>query len=409
MIVLLGIALTISHVDRVLLSIAGPALMSERHLNATAMGLLLSSFAWTYTLCQLPSGWLVDRFGAKRVMTIAFAFWSIACTLTGFASGLTTLVVCRLMLGVAEAPFYAAAHSTMAMAFTDRRKALATAIYTKGASLGPSLGVIVGSWLLLAAGWSHMFMIVGVVSLSFLLPWLMSVPRMSGNSMEDSGARWRVFRALLASRAVWGISLGYFGFLYLYYIYVTWLPIYLARERGMSPADIAWLAWVPFVIALAVGPATGLLVDWLIGKGYSQTLVRKSAIGLGLLMGAAIIPAAFAHDASTAAFLFVTALAGQAIGAVNMLALPSVIAPKGHAGLVGAFQQMWGSAGGIASPIVTGILYDKQADFRLAIVCAGVMLCLAAVGFLVILARIVPVPLPGARLCAAPTPEYQQA
>src|SRR6266436_2472730 len=77
-IVLLGVALTISQMDRMLLSIAAPTMMSERHISGTTLGILLSSFAWTYTLLQLPSGWLVDRFGAKLVLGLAFAFWSTA-------------------------------------------------------------------------------------------------------------------------------------------------------------------------------------------------------------------------------------------------------------------------------------------------------------------------------------------
>jgi MFS family permease len=395
-IVLVGIALTVSQMDRIILSIAAPTLMSERHISGTALGILLSSFAWTYTLFQLPSGWMVDRFGAKGIMTFAFVCWSIVCAVTGLAPTFLALMVCRLTLGAAEAPFYAVAHSTMASAFTDRRRGLATAIYTKGASLGPAAGVLVGSWLFLRYGWSRMFMIVGIVSLVFLLPWLLAVPRsMEGSSPRAERIQWRTVKMLLRTRAVWGVSLGYFGFLYLFYIYTTWLPTYLSKERGLSTADIAWMASIPFLISLAAGPATGFIVDWLIGRRYSQTVVRKSAIAIGLLLGAAIIPAAFAPDATIAAILFVTALAGQSISAVNMLALPSAIAPTGHAGFIGAFQQMLGSVGGIASPIVTGILYDKERDFKMAIVCAGAMLLIAAVGFILIVPRIEPIRLEG--------------
>jgi MFS family permease len=391
-ILLLGVALTISQMDRMLLSIAAPTMMTEQHISGTALGILLSSFAWTYTFMQLPTGWLVDRFGAKLVLGLAFAFWSIACAVTGLASSFAALIACRLTLGAAEAPFYPAAHSTMAHAFSDRRRGLATSIYTKGASLGPALGATLGSWLLLSYGWSSMFIIIGIGSLVFLIPWVLVIPRsMEGTMLKAEKVSWATMKELLGKRAMWGVSLGYFGFLYLYHIYITWLPTYLAKSRGLSTAQIAWMASVPFLISLVAGPLSGFIADWLIGKGYSQTVVRKSAIGIGLLLGSAVILAVFVRDAQTAAILFVVALAGQSISATSMLSLPSAIAPKGHAGFIGAFQQMLGSMGAIVAPIVTGVLYDKNQDFESAILCAGAMLVLAAVSFIIILPRIEPI------------------
>ncbi len=391
-ILLVGVALTISQMDRMLLSIAAPKMMTDGHMTGTALGILLSSFSWTYTLFQLPSGWLVDRFGPKKVLSVAFALWSLSCAATGLSSLFLFLIGCRLFLGAFEAPLYAVAHATMATAFSDRRRALATAIYAKGVSLGPALGAVIGTYLLLNFGWSHMFFIVGIGSLFFLIPWQIAVPKtLDAPAVKKEEFNWGTTRELLKSRAVWGVSLGYFGFLYLYYIYATWLPTYLSKERGMSMQDIAWLASVPFLISLVAGPLTGWLADLLIAKGYSSTLVRKTAIGVGLFLGAAIIPAVYAADPATAAILFVVALAGQAISATNMLALPSAIAPKGHAGFVGSLQQMLGAIGGIISPIVTGIIYDGTKDFRTAIVVAGGMLLLAAFSFLILIRRVEPI------------------
>jgi MFS transporter, ACS family, D-galactonate transporter len=391
-ILLVGLALTISQMDRMLLSIAAPKMMADSHMTGTALGVLLSSFSWTYTLFQLPSGWLVDRFGPKKVLAVAYFLWSLSCAATGLSSTFLFLIGCRLFLGAFEAPLYAVAHSTMATAFSDRRRALATAIYAKGVSLGPALGAVIGTYLMLNFGWSHMFFIVGIASLAFLIPWQLAVPAsLDAPAIKKEEFNWTTTRQLLRSRAIWGVSLGYFGFLYLYYIYATWLPTYLSKERGMSMQDIAWLASVPFLISLVAGPLTGWLADMLIGKGYSPTIVRKAAIAIGLFLGAAIIPAVYATDPTTAAVLFVVALAGQAISATNMLALPSAIAPKGHAGFVGSLQQMLGALGGIISPIVTGIIYDGTKDFRAAIVVAGGMLVLAAFSFLVLIPRVEPV------------------
>jgi MFS family permease len=308
------------------------------------------------------------------------------------------------LLGLFEAPLFAVAHATLARAFTDRRRALATAVYAKGVSLGPAFGALVGSWLLSRYGWSGMFMVVGLGSLVFLGPWLAVAP--SGPE-TIAGARerfaWAQLGTVLSNRAVLGASLGYFGFLYLYYIHATWLPTYLSKARGLTTAQIAWMYSVSSVIALAAGPAAGWATDWLIGRGCSQTVVRKSMIGVGLLLEGAVVPAAFAKNATEAAVLFVIAMAGESIAVTNMLALPSAIAPAGRAGLVGAFQQSLGAIGGVVSPLVTGVLYDRTHDFKAAVVCAAAMLLMAAVCFLLVVPRIERVSLGKRGDCGRPT------
>lgn len=388
-IVLIGLGLSVSHADRVLLAIAAPQLTAEQHLSGTELGILLSAFAWTYTFFQLPAGWLVDRFGPRRVMAVALVCWSLACAATGLGADLAFLMACRLLLGIFESPLHAIAHSTMAKVMSDRRRGLASAIYAKGTSLGPAFGTLFGSYLLLKLGWGNMFIVFGLGSLVFLIPWLMAVPKALDAPVERSTRmNWPIIRELLGRRAVWGISLGYFGFLYVFYVKATWLPTYLAKTRGLSTAEIAWFASASPLIAIVAGPAAGWFCDWLIGRGYSQTLVRKTAIGLGLLLSAAIVPAAYAQEAGAAAWLFVLALAGESIAAANMLALPSAVAPKDHAGFVGSLQQMMGGLGGIASPILTGILFDATQRFETAILFAGAMLGLAGLSFLVLTPRI---------------------
>jgi MFS family permease len=389
MILLVGLALTIAHSDRVLLAIAAPGLIENQHISGTRLGLLLSAFSWTYTAAQLPSGWLVDRFGPRPVLATAFVGWSIVCAATGLTTTFALVLTCRLLLGLFEAPLFAVAHATLARAFTDRRRTLAAAIYAKGVSLGPALGALLGSWLLSRYGWSGMFMAVGLGSLVFLVPWLAVAP--SGPE-TTTGARerfaWAQLGTVLSNRAVLGASVGYLGFLYLYYVHATWLPTYLSKARGLTTAEIAWMYSVSSVIALAAGPATGWATDWLIGRGYSQTVVRKSMIVIGLLLEGAVVPAAFATNATEAAVLFVITLAGESIAVTNMLALPSAIAPEGRAGLVGAFQQSLGAIGGVVSPLVTGVLYDRTHDFKAAVLCAAAMLLMAAVCFLLVVPRI---------------------
>lgn len=385
-IVMIGVALTLSQLDRMLLSIAAPSML--QHMSGTSMGILLSAFAWTYTALQMPSGWLVDRFGAKRVLTIAFIAWSLICALTGATASFAALIACRLLLGAAESPLHPVAHATMARAFSERRRGLAAAIYSKGSSLGPAIGALLGSWLLLKFGWSMMFVIVGLGSLILVLPWIKFAPQALNEGRPRQKTDRAVVARMLKSRAIWGLSLGYLGFLYLYYIYVTWLPAYLSKARGLSTAEVAWMSSVPFIVSLITGPSSAFIADGLIARGWSPTYVRKGAIAIGLALSAMVVPAVFATDAAGAAVWFVLSLAGQSIAASAMLALPSAIAPKGHAGFVGGIQQLMGGVGGIIAPIITGVLYDKSHNFQAAALFCGAMLVLSAVSFLLILPKV---------------------
>jgi nitrate/nitrite transporter NarK len=193
---------------------------------------------------------------------------------------------------------------------------------------------------------------------------------------------------------MWGIILGWFGYLYVFFIYVTWLPGYLVLVRGFTILKAGWYSSLPFIVQFVLSLVGGWSADAMIRKGHSPTVVRKTAIGIGLGLGLAIVPAAAAEDGQTALLLFLTALAGMGIASANMFALPPAIAPKGPSGLVGAIQNSAGALGGVLAPIVTGALYDRMHSFTAALMAPGAMLAVSAFGYLVLLSRI----RPGARL-----------
>lgn len=392
LVLVMGVACSIAYLDRVLLSFATPTIIKEFGLDGAVAGLLLSAFFWSYTVMQIPSGWLVDRYGTRRMLTIGYTLWSISCAATGWVSSLPALVACRLGLGIGESPLYPSGYRVVSTEFSEHHRGLASAIYSEGAKLGPAIGAPLAAWLIVAYGWREMFIIIGLVSLLWLIPWLMVAPRQEEDvdKIKSNFTRMELI-ALLKKREIWGIILGYFGYLYVFYVYITWMPSYLVLTRGFTILKAGWYSSLPFLLQFIFGLLGGWFADHLIHKGYSATTIRKSAIGFGLILGMSIVPAAFASAGETAAMLFALSLTGMGIAVPNMLAVPSALAPKGRGGFIGAIQNTAGNLGGVLAPIVTGVLYDATQSFTAALIGAGVMLCVSAFGYLVLIPRIEPI------------------
>ncbi|RTL49489.1 MAG: MFS transporter [Bradyrhizobiaceae bacterium] len=393
-VVTLGFAVAIAAMDRVVLSVATPTIMKDLHLSGTNAGLLLAAFFWSYTLMQLPSGMLVDRFGAKKVLGIGFALWSLSCAATGLASSLAGLIAFRLGLGVGEGPVFPSAYRLVSTVFSERNRGLASAIYGDGSKLGPAIGAPLAGILIVSYGWQSMFAIVGLVSLLWLIPWFIIAP----SQKEDVGTvknriNWSEFWALLKKRDILGAAVGYFGYLYIFYVYITWLPGYLVLERGFSTLQAGWLSMVPFAVQFTVAPIAGYFTDSFIHKGYSTTTVRKTAIGIGLILAFSIVPAALVNSSTACLFFFALSTAGLGICNPNMLAVPSGLAPKNRGGIVGAIQNTGGNLGGVVAPMVTGATYDATHSFVVALAIAGSMLFVCALGYLLMIRRIEPVDL----------------
>jgi MFS transporter, ACS family, D-galactonate transporter len=343
---------------------------------------------------QIPSGLLVDRYGTKRVLAAGYALWSLSCVIMGLGSSFISLLICRLGLGVGEGPVFPCAYRLVSNVFTERKRGLASAIFGEGSKVGPALGAPLAGVLIASYGWHNMFIIVGLVSLLWLIPWLIVAPTQA----EDIGpvkARLSIdeFFELLRNREILGSAIGYFGYLYVFYVYITWLPGYLVLERGFSTLDAGWLSAVPFAVQFVFALIGGGVADWFIHQGYSATVVRKTAIGVGLIIALAIILAAFVASPAATLLLFAVSTAGLGICNPNMLAVPSGLAPENRGGIVGAVQNMGGNFGGVLAPAITGLLYDATHSFATALVVAGLMLSTCAIGYLWMIRRIEPIEL----------------
>ncbi len=394
---LLVTAMIICYMHRGALSVAAPFMIKELNLSASVMGILLSAFFWSYSLMQMPAGWLVDRYGVKWSYTLGYAFWSVASSLTGFAHNLTTLIGLRMSLGIGQSIAFPASARAVALWFRDAERGTVTAGYLMGVRLGQALVAALGAFFLAKGGLETFFLVTGIIPMIWLLPWHRFLGKWKGELPQDrpktgggsSGGPTSFIESLklLKQRSVLGIFLGFFAYDYAWFVYVTWLPGYLVMERQFSAREMGIYSSIPYVAMSVIILLSGLMSDWLIRRGRSETRVRKTFIILGLTIGCLIVPAGWVEDKLTAVWLLTVSLCGLGICSPNTWTLTQAVCSKSIVGTVSGIQNFGGNLGGILAPALTGYIAHKTQSFALALGLTGLILVVGILSYWLLISR----------------------
>lgn len=379
---LLVASIFINYIDRSNLSIAAPLLEKELSLSPAKVGSLLASFFWTYALLQLfgIAGWLADRFPVVHVFTAGFVIWSVATVATGLLSSFQSIFICRLILGAGESLAYPCYSRLFATYVPQHRRGGANALLDAASKLGPALGTMLGGLLLLRIGWRMFFVVLGGLSLLWILPWLWYTPRLKREGAMVSPTAYSV-RQLLPLRSAWGTFLGHFCGNYFWFFLLTWIPSYLVKERGLS---IGWMASVVSVVLAAVAAATilaGWLSDRLIARGASTTLVRKSVVVSGLAGSSVILPVAFTANINVSVALLFIACVAFGTYTSNHWAITQTLAGPLMAGRWTSLQNGIGNISGIIAPWLAGFLVETSGSSKLAFVISAAIVLVGALSW----------------------------
>jgi len=377
-IALLALAALINYIDRGNLSIAAPLLKSELGLSFSQIGILSSSFFVTYSLFLPVSGWLADRFDAKWVMAIGFLLWSGATAATGGLHSFAALLAARLMLGMGESVAYPCYAKTLAQHVPEVGRGFANALIAAGVGCGPALGTFVGGTLMALYGWRPFFLVLGVLSLAWLIPWIQWVP--TGISPVEKSGAW--FLKLVRQRSMWGTCGGLFGANYVLYFEITWLPSYLMHERHLPMGKMATIAGVGYLCYSAGSLIFGWLSDLWIAAGGSPTLVRKTFAGVGAgSAGLLLLGCALAEPLVLVILLLLLAFGAGGMCGSNIWAITQTIAGPKMAGRWTGLQNFMGNLAGIIAPAATGFVVELTGHFIMAFVIMAVVAMLAALSY----------------------------
>lgn len=374
----------ISYMHRSALSVAigakSSSMTTDLQLSEASIGLLLSGFFWVYSLMQVPSGWLVDRFGVKRAYSLGYAFWSLTSACTGLVNSFATLIGVRVALGAGQAISFPASSRAVANWFQEQERGTVTGIYLTGVRFGTALSSVIGVYFLARYDWKLFFIILGLLPLIWLLPWWKFLTKWETTAVtEETAASGKTASfvdglALLRRRSVFGIFLGFFAYDYAWFVFITWLPRYLTKERGFTDNEMALYSAAPFLLMSAIIIVAGLLSDWLVRRGRDERLVRKIFILVGLAVGCLIVPAGMVGDKMSAVWLLTISLCGLGICSPNTWTLTQAVCDRKIVGTVSGIQNFGGNLGGILAPSLTGFIVHITGSFALALGLVGAIL-----------------------------------
>lgn len=387
---LLALAIFINYVDRGNLSTAAPLIRDQLHLSATQIGLLMSAFFWSYVPAQFLAGWLADRINPYRTLAFGSALWSISTAAAGLANGFYSLLALRMVLGLGESAAFPCSSKLLASHLPLHRLGKANGFIMIGLALGPAFGTFVGGQLIAEVGWRSVFVLFGLTSLLWLIPWHVSTRHVAVHNDLKTQERRPSFASILRRRDAWGASLGNFSCAYAFYFVISWLPLYLVKARGLSLGQMAKLGGLIYLVFAASMYSFGWLSDRWIRSGASVNTARKTAAIAGHTIIAASLGAAAVGDLAVSVIsLF---CAGFAFGLTNptMFAIGQTLAGPHLAAKWIAMQNGFANLAGILAPIVTGLVVDRTGKYYWAFVIAAAVATAGILGWGLMIRRVEP-------------------
>jgi MFS transporter, ACS family, glucarate transporter len=357
----------VTYLDRVNISITSPSIKGEFGLDRVQMGMIFSAFVVGYTLFQVPAGWLGDRFGHKKALTLALVSWSVFTAMSGWAGKgfLTTAAyllpafwIIRLLVGVGEAGAFPCANGIIGDSFGPQEHALAAGVMFAGIGTGSALTPPFVVWIVLHLGWRSAFYISAGIGILLAALFHFGMPERSAPasghgkpiaSPPQSKTPWKL---ILANSQVWLLVISIFFFGYVTYVYYFWFFPYLVDIRKISLLRSSFFTAMPFLMMAISAPLGGAISDRLIPIVGKASARRRVVMG-GLISAAFLIPGgAIIPDAYLAVTCLSLAAGGVYLAISAYFATAMEIFPEYSATVSGTMNTGAG-LGGIVAPILT--------------------------------------------------------
>ena len=409
---LLVIGGIVNYLDRSTLSIGNTTIAEEFDLSATQMGLLLSAFSWPYAIANLPAGYLVDRFGAKKMFAFASGAWSLVGMVTAAANSFGVFYALRVALGIAESPFFTAGLKVNERRFSAKERAFPIALVNTGSQIANALAPPLLTFLLLTMSWRGMFVVVGALGIIVMLVWLRIYRDptlreeyiLKGDDAADAsadeiaeqieevsaaeadavseGAEKVGWGTLFTKPNTYFMIIGAFGIFYTVWVYLTWLPSYIENDLGFSLQQTGWLAALPFLMGVLGVLVGGWFSGVLIRRGKPAIVARKVPIvGGAILAAASVFPTAYVDNVPMIIVLLCLGYFFSQVPIGCLWTLASDVAPSEQVASLGAIQNFGGFVGAALAPVVTGWLVDTTGNFSMVFLVGAILLVVGAISY----------------------------
>ena len=413
----------VSYLDRVNLSVAAGPIAKAYGLDPIAIGYLLSAYLWTYLVFLIPLGMLVDRWGARRVTAGSMAIWSVGGALTGVVTGFAAMLGSRMVLGAGEAAGYPAGSRVIRDWAPRSERGTAAAWLNGGAYAGPAVGAITVGWIVSEFGWRESFLVSGGAGLLIAVLWyaLYRTPERAAWLGEQersvilaerdptpprtrpSARPLASLAVLLRSRTMWGLALTQGCAGYTLYLFMSWLPTYLASSRGLDVLKSAAFTAVPYAAAAVLGLVLGRVTDGLLRSGRLGAGGRRTIVSTCMLLSSVILLTPFVSATWLILVLFSISLTCVSTAmAMNIALTNDLLADGERSGVAVSVLIFGGNSFGVLAPIVTGYAVAATGGFSVAFAIAGLLLLVGTTLILTLTRRPIDAPATTTRGRTAP-------
>ncbi len=353
----LFLSIVIAYMDRINISVVAPAVMQQYGWSAATMGVIFSTFFWTYAMVQVLGGWIADRWGGRRVLTFALGGWSLVTAMTPLGTRWWSLAALRGILGLGEGMHFPAVHSLVSRWFPPREQTRAITFAWTGIAVGNIVALLLSTWITVRWGWPWVFYSFAVVGGVWLLAWMALVtadpeaPAAAHGQPES--LPWRL---VLRRGPVWALMIAMFANNWSYFLFLSWLPTYMVKVHGFSMREMGVYATFPYIAQMVLGNVSAWIVDALLARGFRRTPVRK-VVQSASFGGAALCLVAIPYVSDR---YWIVAIVTGVVGFISLNAgalVPNAmdIAPR-HAGTIFGFQNTAGHIGAGLVPATAGFL-----------------------------------------------------
>jgi len=390
-------AVIINYIDRIALSVAAKPIVAEFGFSPVQMGYLFSGFLWTYVVCLVPLGLLVERIGAKRMVGGGIAIWSAATALTAATGGFASILAARLVMGASEATTFPACGRVIRDWFPERERGLVTTLFNGGSSAGPALGAVITAALVSSFDWRTAFVVLGAVGFVWLAAWLVWYGRpeevawlpaaekqkilAERNGKEESATTEHPPASslgyLLSQTSIWGLVITQACLVYTAYLFLTWLPTYLQSTRELSTMNTGYLTAIPYLVTVILGLTVARISDRMLTSADIQAGRRRNFIAAMAALALLILLAPVVGSLWQLLVVLTLVLTGSNTGAgLNFTLASDLLRNPRDVSRVIAITAFGGNLFGLIAPIITGYIVAGTGGYTWAFrIAAALLLC----------------------------------
>jgi sugar phosphate permease len=369
----------LTYIDRINVNTAGPVFQKDLHLSTSQLGWVFSAFGWAYLCLQVSGGWLSDRFGARKALTICGIIWAGATIMMGLVGSFAVMLVARVILGLGEGATFPTATRALSDWFPPARRAFSQGITHAFARLGNFFTPPLVAWLIKFGSWRTSFIVLGAGSLVWALVWWLyfrddpkehrGITAQELASLPDYAARKEKRKEPVPWGALvkrmWPVTVVYFCYGWTLWLYLTWLPSFFLHGYKLNLKNSALFSSGVFLAGVVGDTLGGIVSDWVYKKTGNSNRARRDLVIFGFVLSLLfMIPVLRSHDLNLVALCLSAAFFFAEFTIGPFWAMPMDIAPR-FSGSASGLMNVGSALAAAVSPLVAGYVIEHTHNWDL--------------------------------------------